>query len=82
MPRVHSIPRKNNLVLDTFQQSVKMSTYLVAFAVGEYKGKSKLTKSGVNVSKFITCTCISEDKVLNLKYAKLILFTNKLRIRI
>mgnify|MGYP005954930699 CR=1 FL=1 len=40
-------------MLDTFQQSVKMSTYLVAFAVGEYKGKSKLTKSGVNVSKFV-----------------------------
>lgn len=29
MPRVHSIPFGENLMLDTFQQSVKMSTYLL-----------------------------------------------------
>lgn len=60
MPRVDSIPRKNNLLLDTFQQSVKMSTYLVAFAVGEYKGKSKLTKSGVNMTVYYDRTSLME----------------------
>lgn len=60
MPRVHSIPMENNLVLDTFQQSVKMSTYLVAFAVGEYKGKSKLTKSGVNMTVYYDHTSLKE----------------------
>lgn len=36
-----------------FQQSVKMSTYTVAFSVNEYEGKSKKTKSGVNVSNIV-----------------------------
>lgn len=30
-----------------------MSIYLVVFVVGEYKGKFKLMKFGVNVSKFV-----------------------------
>lgn len=53
MPREHTVPMKNNLVLDMFQQSVKMSTYTVAFSVNEYEGKSKKTKSGVNVSNIV-----------------------------
>lgn len=32
-----------------FQQSVKMSTYTVAISVNEYEGKSKKTKSAVNI---------------------------------
>ncbi|XP_034325214.2 endoplasmic reticulum aminopeptidase 1-like [Magallana gigas] len=56
MPRVHSIPFGENLMLDTFQQSVKMSTYLVAFAVCEFEGKSKLSKSGVNITVYYAPT--------------------------
>ncbi|XP_034325213.2 leucyl-cystinyl aminopeptidase [Magallana gigas] len=73
MPRVHSIPRKNNLVLDTFQQSVKMSTYLVAFAVGEYKGKSKLTKSGVNMTVYYDRTSLIETVDFSLDAGGIIL---------
>ena len=50
MPLVQSVPYSDELMLDTFQQTVKMSTYLVAFAVCEYASRSKLSKSGVNVS--------------------------------
>ena len=39
----------NNLIIDKFQESVRMSTYLVAFIVCDYKWKRKPTKSGVNV---------------------------------
>lgn len=68
MPRVHSIPFGENLMLDTFQQSVKMSTYLVAFAVCEFEGKSKLSKSGVNVS--MRSFVLYKDELSKFKRAK------------
>jgi len=36
-------------VQDTFKPSVRMSTYLVAFAVVDFKYKEKVTKSGIKV---------------------------------
>lgn len=68
MPRVHSIPFGENLMLDTFQQSVKMSTYLVAFAVCEFEGKSKLSKSGVNAS--MRSFVLYKDELSKFKRAK------------
>ena len=38
------------LVEDTFKTSVVMSTYLVAFAVVDFKYKETVTKSGIRVS--------------------------------
>lgn len=51
MPLVHSMPFGENLMLDTFQQSVKMSTYLVAFAICDFASLSNQTKTGMNVSR-------------------------------
>lgn len=56
MPREDSLPYGENLMVDKFQQSVKMSTYLVAFAVCEFEGKFMLTKSGVNMTVYYAPT--------------------------
>lgn len=39
----------NGRVQDTFRPSVRMSTYLVAFAVVDFKYKETKTKSGIQV---------------------------------
>lgn len=49
MPLISSTP-KNDLMLDKFQQSVKMSTYLVAFIVCDFDSITNKTKAGTNVS--------------------------------
>ncbi|XP_062606091.1 endoplasmic reticulum aminopeptidase 1-like [Saccostrea cucullata] len=52
MPRVSSKPYKENLVLDQFQQSVQMSTYLVAFIVCDFASITNKTKAGTDVTVY------------------------------
>lgn len=49
MPRVRLVNRKDGLVEEQFAPSVNMSSYLVAFAVIDFKYKEKTTGSGVLV---------------------------------
>ena len=49
MPRVRLVTRKDGLVEEHFAPSVNMSSYLVAFAVLDFKYKEKMTGSGVLV---------------------------------
>ncbi|XP_062606094.1 leucyl-cystinyl aminopeptidase-like isoform X2 [Saccostrea cucullata] len=52
MPLIHSTPFGDNLLLDTYQRSVRMSTYLVAFAVCDYASLSGQSKTGINVTVY------------------------------
>ena len=49
MPRARLVTRKDGLVEEHFAPSVNMSSYLVAFAVLDFKYKEKRTDSGVLV---------------------------------
>lgn len=49
MPLISSTPT-NGLMRDKFQQSVKMSTYLVAFIVCDFDSITNKTKAGTNVT--------------------------------
>lgn len=49
MPLASSTPI-SGLMLDKFQQSVKMSTYLVAFIVCDFDSITNKTKAGTDVS--------------------------------
>ena len=49
MPRIRLVTRKDGLVEEHFEPSVNMSSYLVAFAVVDFKYKEKTTGSGVLV---------------------------------
>ena len=54
MPLVKSMeyPKGDNLVQDVFQESVKMSTYLVAFVVCDYASLKNTTKRGTKVRPY------------------------------
>ena len=47
MPKEKTVDYKDGRVMDVFVESVKMSSYLVAFVVCDYKYKTNQTKSGV-----------------------------------
>ncbi|XP_045619599.1 endoplasmic reticulum aminopeptidase 1 isoform X2 [Procambarus clarkii] len=63
MPKQTTKPvEDSHLLLDEFQESVEMSTYLVAFVVCDYARVSVLTKHNVNVSVYAPPNMISQAK--------------------
>ncbi|KAM9253523.1 endoplasmic reticulum aminopeptidase 1 [Dugong dugon] len=64
MPLVKSVTIAEGLIEDHFDVTVKMSTYLVAFIVSDFKSVSKMTKSGVKVSVYAV-----QDKINQTEYA-------------
>lgn len=58
MPRDRCVVREDGLVETHFAPSVNMSSYLVAFAVVDFKYKESKTDSGVLVSCLVASKCL------------------------
>ena len=56
MPLKSTLTLENGLMEDTFETTVKMSSYLVAFVVADgFSAIDGVTKNGVNVSAAMRC---------------------------
>ncbi|KGL76291.1 Endoplasmic reticulum aminopeptidase 1, partial [Tinamus guttatus] len=64
MPLVKTVNISPSLVEDHFDTSVKMSTYLVAFIVSDFKSISKITSHGIKISVYT-----APDKIHQADYA-------------
>ncbi|XP_059825420.1 endoplasmic reticulum aminopeptidase 1-like [Hypanus sabinus] len=64
MPIVNSVKLADGLIEDQFDTSVKMSTYLVAFIVADFKCIMKENKRGIKVS-----VCSVPDKINQTSFA-------------
>ncbi|BFZ22405.1 hypothetical protein BsWGS_25444 [Bradybaena similaris] len=58
MPLKRTAPYHGDLVVDEYEETVRMSTYLVAYVICDFKNISAVTKDGVEVRVFA-----SEDKI-------------------
>ncbi|XP_038621870.1 endoplasmic reticulum aminopeptidase 2-like [Tachyglossus aculeatus] len=64
MPKVRTVAIGNHLLEDHFAETVKMSTYLVAFIVCDFQSISSATTSGIKVSVYT-----APDKLNQANYA-------------
>ncbi|XP_060067108.1 endoplasmic reticulum aminopeptidase 1-like [Ylistrum balloti] len=78
MPLLTSEPYSEGLIVDTFQQSVNMSTYLVAMVVGDYDHVTSTTLQGTEVSVYAPSHQIKQTHLALDTAVKVLNFYNKL----
>lgn len=80
MPRLTSTPynKSNGLIMDKFQRSVAMSTYLVAFIVCDYASVTGNTTQGTKVSVYAPPHQIKETQFALETAIKVLNYYNKL----